>query len=275
MRSLIIKLTMLVLCTSGTLRAADKPMKVFILAGQSNMAGQGDPSELPAEFQKHPDNVLMPIPPRDRKGRPRTDLVPFAPFPERFGPEVGFAHAMAEAWPDQKIVLIKKAIGGTSALAWAPDWTRERAAVTQNERNGPLYQNLMEQLVEPIRKRYGDDVEVAGVLWAQGGRDGRYEQSAKEYEQNLKKIIAAFRKDIGKPELPFILAHTVDAPPRGFPHIAQVRAAQERIAKADPHSALVSSEGLSRNKDNVHFDTKGQLELGKRFAEAYLKLIEK
>jgi hypothetical protein len=275
MRSLIIKLTMLVLWASATLSAADKPMKVFILAGQSNMAGQGDPSELPAEYQKHPDNLLMPIPPRDRKGRPRTDLVPFAPFPERFGPEVGFAHAMAKAWPDRKIVLIKKAIGGTSALAWAPDWTRERAAITQNERNGALYQNLMEQLVEPIQKRYGDDVEIVGVLWAQGGRDGRYEKAAGQYEQNLKKIIAAFRKDLGNPELPFILAHTVDAQGKGFPYMDQVRAAQERIAKTDPRSVLVSSEGLSTKRDNVHFDTKGQLELGRRFAKAYLELIEK
>lgn len=249
-------------------------LKVFILAGQSNMAGQGDPMELTGEFQKHPENVMMPIPPRERKGRQPTDLVPFAPFPERFGPEVGFAHAMAKAWPEEKIVLIKKAIGGTSALAWAPDWTRERAALTKNERVGPLYKNLMEQLVEPIRERYGDDVEIAGVLWAQGGRDGRYEQAAKQYEQNLKKIIAAFRKDLGNPKLPFILAHTVDAQGRGFPHMDQIRAAQERIAKADPHSVLVSSANLSTKRDKVHFDTKGQLELGQRFAKAYLELVK-
>jgi lysophospholipase L1-like esterase len=133
----------------------------------------------------------------------------------------------------------------------------------------------MEQLVEPIQKRYGDDVEIVGVLWAQGGRDGRYEKAAGQYEQNLKKIIAAFRKDLGNPELPFILAHTVDAQGKGFPYMDQVRAAQERIAKTDPRSVLVSSEGLSTKRDNVHFDTKGQLELGRRFAKAYLELIEK
>jgi hypothetical protein len=254
---------------------AGDPLKIFILAGQSNMAGNGVPAELPAEYQKHPDHVLMPIPPRYRKGRSRTDLVPFAPFPERFGPEVGFAHAMAKAWPDSKIVLIKKAIGGTSALAWAPDWTRERAAITENDRVGPLYQNLMTNQIKPILQRYGDDAEIVGILWAQGGRDGRYEKAAADYEQNLTRIIKAFRSDLKKPDLPFVLAHTVDAPERSFPHIERVRAAQKRIAESLPHTALVPIEGLSRKRDRVHFDTAGQLELGRRFAATYLKLVGK
>lgn len=275
MRHHFLSVTVVLLLLTLPCTAGESSLKIFILAGQSNMAGNGVPAELPLEYQKHPDNVLMPIPPRDRQGRERTDLVPFAPFPERFGPEVGFAHAMSKAWPDAKIVLIKKAIGGTSALAWAPDWTRERAAITENDRGGPLYQNLMTYQVQPILERYGEDAEIVGVLWAQGGRDGRYERAAAEYEQNLTKIIKAFRTDLKQPDLPFVLAHTVDAPKRGFPYIDKVRAAQQRITESVPRTALVPIEGLSRKRDRVHFDTAGQLELGRRFAAAYLKLVEK
>lgn len=248
-------------------------MKVFILAGQSNMAGQGIPKELPPEFQKQPANVLMPVLPGNRPPQRRTELVPFAPATQRFGPEVGFAHEMAKAWPGEKIVLIKKAIGGTSALAWAPDWTREGAASTGNERNGPLYLNLMKEQVKPILERYGQEIEIVGVLWAQGGRDGKYEQAANDYEANLTKIIAAFRKDLGRPDLPFLLAHTVNAQGRGFPFMDKVRAAQQRVAEKVPHTVLVASEGLSRHRDNVHFNTQGQLELGRRFAAAILRLV--
>lgn len=254
--------------------AAAEPMKVFILAGQSNMAGSGVPDELPPEYRKHPERVLMPIPPRDRGMRPATDLVTFAPLPERFGPEVAFAHAMAKAWPEEKIVLIKMAIGGTSALAWAPDWTAEGAAITENDRSGSLYDRLVNRQVKPLLERYGDDAEVVGVLWAQGGRDGRYEKAAENYQANLTKIIEAFRRDLGKPDLPFVLAHTVDAPVRNFPYIDKVRAAQQEVVKSVPHTALVPIEGLSRKSDRTHFDTQGQLELGRRFAAAYLKLIK-
>ncbi len=257
--------------TARTEEGDDAKMKIFILAGQSNMAGNGVPSELPAEYRKHPDNVFMPIPPRDRGRHPRTDLVPFAPFPERFGPEVGFAHAMAEAWPNEKIVIVKKAIGGTSALAWSPEWTEEGAALTENHRNGPLYTNLMEQMVTPLLERY-KNAEVVGILWAQGGRDGRYEQAAADYEENLTRIIEAFRGNLGNPALPFVLAHTVDAPARNFPYIEVVRSAQQRVAASVPKTALVPIDGLSRKSDRTHFDTAGQLELGSRFAKAYLEL---
>jgi hypothetical protein len=266
----IFSLTGLFVSSSGV---AGERLKIFILAGQSNMAGSGVPEELPAEYREHPKNVRMPIPPRDRGRRPATDLVPFAPLPERFGPEVAFAHAIGRAWPNERIVLIKMAIGGTSALAWAPDWTSEGAALTENERVGALYGKLVNRQVKPILDRYGKEAKVAGILWAQGGRDGRFEKAAETYEANLTKIINAFRRDLGDSKLPFVFAHTVDAPMTGFPYIEQVRAAQKRVAEPVPRTALVPIDGLSRKRDRTHFDTQGQLELGRRFADAYLKLV--
>lgn len=267
----IFSLTGLLVSSSAV---AGERLKIFILGGQSNMAGSGIPGELPPEYRKHPKNVRMPIPPRDRGRRPATDLVPFAPLPERFGPEVAFAHAIARAWPDKQIVLIKMAIGGTSALAWAPDWTPEGAALTGNERVGALYDRLIKTQVKPILDRYGKEAKVVGILWAQGGRDGKFQKAAETYEANLTKIIKAFRRDLGDSQLPFVFAHTVDAPVTGFPYIEQVRAGQKRVAGSVPRTALVPIDGLSRKRDRTHFDTQGQLELGRRFADAYLKLVD-
>jgi hypothetical protein len=39
--------------------AADKPIKTFICAGQSNMVGWGDSTKLPDDLRKGNDRVLM------------------------------------------------------------------------------------------------------------------------------------------------------------------------------------------------------------------------
>jgi hypothetical protein len=46
------------------------------------------------------------------------------------------------------------------------------------------------------------------------------------------------------------------------------------VAKEDGNAAFVSAEGLTSNGDFVHFDNKSQRELGRRYAEAYLKLMD-
>lgn len=236
-------------------------LKIFILAGQSNMVGHGRADELPKELQKSPPNVQF----AGRDGR----LGPMR-LQGRLGPEISFAHALAEAWPDEQIVIIKYARGGTSALAWSPEWTAEGARITQNQNVGPLYDQLLE-IVRRVRSRH--DAEVMAMLWAQGGRDARYEEAAKQYESNLKKIIAAARKDLGEPELPFLVARTVDVPKERFPYVDLVREAQARVVKQDPRARMIETDDLSQLRDDIHFDTQGQIEQGKRFAQALLEML--
>jgi hypothetical protein len=251
------------LLASSALAEGDKPVKIFILAGQSNMVGSGQSDELPAEYQTPPDNVRV----FSRQGK----LVPLKPQ-GRFGPEVSFSHALAKAWPNETIVIVKVAVGGTSALAWSPTWSADKAKITQNEKQGALYDRLMTQVNALLKQEQG---EVVAMLWAQGGRDARYEEAAKAYKANLNKIIDAVRRDLKKPKLPFLLAKTVDAPPARFPHIETVRAAQEEISKEVPFTKLISSERLAKHRDNIHFNTEGQIELGKRFAKAFVEADEK
>ncbi len=44
-----------------------------------------------------------------------------------FCPEIAFGHAMAKAWPDETIGIIKFSIGGTSILTGKPDWSKQDA----------------------------------------------------------------------------------------------------------------------------------------------------
>ena len=258
-----IAVALLLFVPAAHAEAADGKLKVFILAGQSNMAGQGQADELSEEFKQPLANVFVPVP---RTG----GLMPYKPQ-GRIGPEASFAHELAKAWPGEKIVLVKLAIGGTSALAWSPEWTAEKAKLTGNERQQSLYKRLMEQVQQLLENQ---DAEVVGMLWAQGGRDAKYEAAAAEYAANLTAIITAVRKDLDRPKLPFIFARTPDLPPRGFPHVDQVRAAQQQVAKQVPQTRLILTDDLSQRGDDTHFDTVGQIEQGRRFAKAFFELTK-
>ena len=133
MRLLIsLALAVMLVAHVASIHAADKPIKTFICAGQSNMVGYGDSTKLPADLRKGNDRVLMfengkwqPLRPHKPaiQGQRRLGLTEFS-----FGPEIAFGHEMAKAFPDETIGIIKHAAGGTSLLAWKPDWTKEEAA---------------------------------------------------------------------------------------------------------------------------------------------------
>ena len=264
--------------------AAEKPIKTFILAGQSNMVGWGDSTKLPDDLRKGNDRVLMfeqgkwqPFRPRQpaNKGQKRVGLTEFS-----FGPEIAFGHEMAKAWPDETIGIIKFSIGGTSVLAWKPDWSKEDADRVGQGRHGSLYKKLMAKVDQASTAR---DIEIVGFLWLQGGGDMKKVDVAKEYLENLKSLVTAVREDTDVADLPFIYGTTrIEGipddltdfkPPRlppGRPGAWLVLKAQFDAQKEIPHSKMVILRDIEKHPRNVHYNTAGQLAAGKLFAEAFL-----
>ena len=265
--------------------AADKPIKAFILAGQSNMVGWGDSTKLPEDRRKGNDRVLMfengkwqPLRPHEpaNQGQKRVGLAEF-----HFGPEIAFGHEMAKAWPDETIGIIKFSIGGTSVLAWKPDWRKEDADRVGQGKLGSLYRKLMEKVEAAKKSR---DIEIVGFLWLQGGGDTKNADVAKEYLDNLKSVVAAVRKDTGVAELPFVYGTTriegipddltdFEEPknlPPGRPGAWLVLKAQFDAQKEIANSKMVILRDIEKHPRNVHYNTAGQLEVGRLFAEAYL-----
>ena len=265
--------------------AADKPTKTFILAGQSNMVGWGDGTKLPDDLRKGNDRVLMfeqgkwqPLRPRQpaNKGQKRVGLTEFS-----FGPEIAFGHEMAKTWPDETIGIIKFSIGGTSILAWKPDWSKEDADRVGQGRHGSLYKKLMEKVDQAGKAR---DLEIVGFLWLQGGGDTKNADVAGEYLDNLKSLVAAIRKDIDVADLPFIYGSArqsgipddltgFEEPknlPPGRPGAFLVLKAQFDAQKEIPHSKMAILRDIEKHPANVHYNTPGQLKVGKMFAEAFL-----
>ncbi len=251
-----------VLLTVGCMHAttAESPTWVFVLSGQSNMVGQGKTSELSDELKATPENVELCV-----SGR----TTEFA-RQSTFGPELTFAHEMGKAFPKQRILLIKYASGGTSLFAWAPDWKREDAALTDNVSAGRLYENLMRYVQ---RCTEGRQTKFMGVLWMQGERDARFPAAGTIYEKNFRSFIERIREDLGARSLPFVYG-IVNPPPENYPAAGEVREAQRILPEKMSHIKMVDTDDLSKWDDDLHYDTQGQIELGKRFAEAIFPFIE-
>lgn len=222
-----------------------KPL-VYLLLGQSNMSGQGEMGKLNQQQKRFPSNVTLIV---------HGDIVSLAQF-SKFGPEVSFAQAIAKKYPKKAIRLIKYAPGGSLMK----DWTIKK--------QGTHYDTLIKQIKH---SNHGKIIPIDGILWMHGERDTKSKQLAKGYEAGMKRLLTMLRAEFDKPTLPVVIAR-INMPKAFRPAVPEVRKAQENIAKASPYTSLISTDDLSKVADNVHYDTKAQLALGARFAEAIIKI---
>ncbi|MDP6607293.1 MAG: sialate O-acetylesterase [Dehalococcoidia bacterium] len=244
------------LLLSASASAQNAEPIVFVLAGQSNMVGQGVIAELSADERVGPTNATLHL---------ETGEVGLFDG-ERFGPEVTLARRLADALPARELIFVKHARGGTSLLAWAPEWSEARAEITGNAAAGPMYQQLLE-LIDALGFREG--VEFGAIFWMQGERDALFPGPAAEYFDNLRTLVTAFRRDLTDPDLPFVFGLANPSPER-YTELAVVQTAQRHAAAEIAGVHLVDTAGLTKHDDGVHYDAGGILELGRRFAETYL-----
>jgi hypothetical protein len=236
---------LLIIGITTTTNGADKsaPQRVFLLIGQSNMAGR---AHLKAGDEAPIGNVQM----LDDKGQWIPATNPLNRFAtnrktlsmQRIGPGFGFAQAMQKAWPDTSIALISNARGGTRIDQW--------------KKGGQLYDNMLKRVtaVKGIR--------IDGILWHQG--EGN--RADKEYLAKLKLLIATLRKDFKNPQLPFVAGKIYG---KGL-----VNKVFDELPKTIEHTGVANVDGL-KVFDNVHFDRESQIKLGERYAAAMLALMKK
>lgn len=179
-----------------------------------------------------------------------------------FGPEFGFARTFLDSKEIDELWLVKYAVGGSSLLAWEADWSAERAATTDDSDKGALYPRLIRHIQQIT---LGQDVQVLACLWMQGESDSRYQTAAAQYQSNLQRLIEQMRADLHQAEMQFIIGMVNPSPAR-FTYLSTVRAAQTQVAQSMPRVSLVDTEGLTKHEDELHYDSAGQLELGRRFA---------
>lgn len=193
-------------------------IKVFLLAGQSNMDGRGDGSKLSQQdllaLKRAQKNVLFAY--NGKAAEPLYVTTPLAHIQKKFalektfGPELFFGIGLSQAFPEEKILLIKRSLGGSSLYGcWNPNWTAKKASL-MNELNRPkLYSELISDIHRILSDYNKEEYEICGMLWVQGETDSSKKKwgpkPADTYEENLKTLISSIREEVGDKNLPFLM----------------------------------------------------------------------
>jgi hypothetical protein len=227
---------------------------LFLLAGQSNMAGRG---ALDADSAKAHPRVLKWT--ADNQWAPATEPLHWDKAGAGSGLAKSFAEIVAEKNPSITVGLIPTACGGSPISTWTP------GAYHEQTKSHP-YDDCMARA-----KAAMPSGKLKAILWHQGESDCNPKSSA-VYEEKLRELIARFRKDLGMPDLPVFLGQLGRFPEKPWNEsMTAVDQAQQNVAKTVPHVYFISSESLLSKGDNLHFSTEAVREFGKRYAEAYFK----
>jgi len=223
-----------------TVAAADKPakpLKVFILAGQSNMQGQGAVTMQDDAGQEKPGTLMSLLNDpakapmlkhwRDANGNwaeNRSDVWVYDVSEqgkrhgtlefgygwnlgnrEWFGPEMQFGHLLGDHY-DNQVLIIKTAWGGR-------DLYKDFRPPGSGGTVGPFYTEMIDTVnkvlgdLKTLYPEYADNgYELAGFVWWHGWNDFcSPDKGTPEYERNLTNLIYDVRKDLKAPRLPVII----------------------------------------------------------------------
>ena len=234
-----------------------KNFHLFLLAGQSNMAGRGIVEE--EDLVAHPRVFAL-----DKEGNWKPAVAPMHFDKSVAGVGLGksFAVALAEGDESISIGLIPVAHGGSPISSWEVGGYHEQT-------KGHPYDDAIKRA--RIAKKDG---VLKGILWHQGESDSRPER-AEAYQAKLEDLIKRFRKDLKARKAPFIIGQLGQFPQKPWNDSRGViDAAQKQVASESRLVGFVSSDGLTCKSDNTHFNTESLRKLGRRFADAYLEIVE-
>ena len=235
---------------------ADKSrFHVFLLCGQSNMAGRG---RLAQENRLPSDRVLK----MDSAGEwvPCDEPIHFDVKMAGAGLGMSFARTLADADPSIVVGLVPCAFSG-SRIA---DWRRGR----------PLFTNAVARA--KLAAKAG---RLKGILWHQGEAESWDADRARLYGAALSSVATDFRDALGDNHLPFIAGELGDyLAVRAREHKkgvywADVNAQIRKFAETTPFAAFAAGDGLSANPDGLHADTASLRKMGERYAAAYRELM--
>jgi len=228
----LLALLILLAPTTGLLaqQAGPGPVKIFILAGQSNMQGQGEISPsttmgtLAYTVANDPggayqfasngaggwatrDDVWMHYERNDTTLLTGGLTVGYGATNSTIGPELGFGKVVGDHY-DNQVLLVKAAWGGKSlAVDFRPP-SSGRATGFYYSEILRLVSEATTNLATDFPEYNGLGYEIVGFGWHQGWNDRVNQTHNNEYEVNMANLIRDIRSALGIPNLPFVIATT-------------------------------------------------------------------
>jgi hypothetical protein len=252
----------LVEASAASSTAAKPPVKVFILAGQSNMEGYGGIKTID-ELGDHPTlgGLLKKIKKADGSFVERDDVFLYyhrgdqiihgpltvgqGAHPDRIGPELMFGIGMGDHY-EQPVLLIKTAWGGKDLYCdFRPPSAGKPAYEIpgQSREVGAAYGQMvaevhqcLDQLETTFPQFQGHPPELCGFVWFQGWNDFCADRKIRErvyeeYATNFVHLVQDLRAEFKVPTLPVVVGELgVDGEQHVNAEMAAFRAAQAKIA---------------------------------------------
>lgn len=255
-----------------------KTVDVYLLAGQSNMQGQGvvdlDHPEyynggkgILKNVMKAPqskavyahivgengqfvirDDVFVRFVTKDKiKRGPLTIGFTGYDGKHHIGPEFQFGHVMGKA-TDHPVLLIKTAWGGKSLYKdFRPPSSGGQVGDYFRKMISECQAGLANFSVE-IPELKGCRPRLKGFVWLQGWNDMFSKESLDEYQSNLVHLINDVRQELKAPTLPVIIGELGNGGPDASPNMLRLRQAQRDAVQKNhlSHVLFVETSGFAR-----------------------------
>lgn len=268
-----------------------RKLKVFLFAGQSNMAGcdavvdpgtgvkdlaelgrQEDADRATLFTYGHGFNRVAPFyyPWGDIRGHVASFMGKTADAAGNLykciGPEVGFARALYAAGVEG-VAIIKVYANYARLEGNRSPWVKPNSYWHD-------WTVFVDGRLEELKRLKGRGWTVEGFVWHQGIDDGILRRSRRDYEADLRDIIAGLRTKYADERTPFLLARSINSAIAGADNMEPIRDGQRSAAESDLRNSWVDTDDLGPYVNTHHLTAAAQLTIGDRFAREYLRLAD-
>ena len=193
-----------------------------------------------------------------------------------FGPEVGMAEKLSQAYPEETVFILKFTMSGYSLHH---HWLRQQQRGSIYEACMKFVRTYMDYLLE---KNY--DASIGAVCWMQGESDTT-EFKASHYFENQKALVSYLREDLdayGEAGGIFFIDAGISNSPYCEPAYPQINEAKQQFSQLSPLNLYFSTidAGLTihlepeGDPDWGHYDAMSEMKLGWMFGQYVVQSYE-
>jgi Carbohydrate esterase, sialic acid-specific acetylesterase len=245
------------------------PVKVFILAGQSNMEGQGVVSmdgerdynggkgnlvwsmkhsksaekmkclknENGAWVERDDVQISFKVGDKVRKGALTVGYTGYGGS-SHIGPEFGFGFVMGDHF-EEPVLLIKTAWGGKSLFV-------DFRPPSSGGQVGTYYTKMVEEVRAALADLGNQKYEIAGFVWQQGWNDMVTKPAIPEYADNLVNLVNDLRKEFNAPNMPVVVGELGNGGPVTSGDMFEFRKTQEQGTKQISKALFIKTTDFAR-----------------------------